>query len=232
MDRGNTMKKKSIVCLVVCLVVVAAVCFGANRIIIGRGLKAAETNIYNNQDYSLVYDYNYYKEKYPEVAQQCNNNKYRMLEYFVKNGMRKGQQASEDFDVYFYMDKYPDLKEAFGTDLASYYAHYINVGHNEKRIGSGVNGKYDINEYKLVFDYDYYKEKYPEIVEEYNDNENLVLEYFVDYGMSMGQQACESFDVEVYRDRYADLKNAFGDNLKEYYMHYITTGYAEGRKAD
>ena len=59
-----------------------------------------EKNIYN--DYKLVYNYNYYATHYPEIAKECNNDKYRMLRYFITNGMKNGQQACDNFDVIAY----------------------------------------------------------------------------------------------------------------------------------
>lgn len=45
-------------------------------------------------------------------------------------------QTSEEFDVYAYASRYPDLQLAFGADLPRYYQHYIMFGKNEGRIAT------------------------------------------------------------------------------------------------
>jgi hypothetical protein len=49
--------------------------------------------------------------------------------------MSEGRQAKADFNVYSYMEKYEDLRNAFGDDLKAYYVHYINYGQAEGREG-------------------------------------------------------------------------------------------------
>ena len=67
-------------------------------------------------------------------------------------------------------------------------------------------------------------ERYPDVILKCKGNRDKILEYFVDYGMSQGQQAIESFDVFAYKERYLDLQKALGDDLAQYYMHYIEYG--------
>lgn len=91
--------------------------------------------VYEGTDYSDIYDYDYYIEKYDEVKTRFANDDIAVLEYFVTEGMSKGHQASEKFDVEYYKNHYPDLRIVYGDDLKQYYIHYINWGKAEGRIG-------------------------------------------------------------------------------------------------
>lgn len=42
--------------------------------------------------------------------------------------MKEGRQASEEFNVQAYKNRYADLQAAFGDDLKAYYLHYISYG--------------------------------------------------------------------------------------------------------
>ena len=50
--------------------------------------------------------------------------------------MEEGRRASSNFDVYFYMNSYSDIRTKFGNDLPLYYQHYVEVGVNENRQGA------------------------------------------------------------------------------------------------
>lgn len=86
-------------------------------------------------------------------------------------------------------------------------------------------------DYDPVYDYIYYTDKYPEVVKKCGADDAAVLAYFVNHGMSEGQQAKASFDVTSYAYQYPDLRRIYGNNLKSYYLHYINYGKKEGRRA-
>lgn len=94
------------------------------------------STIYNGVDYSSVYNFNYYIAHNDEVKSMFENNPADALKYFVEYGMAAGQQASEEFNVYVYMNKYPDLRTEFNEDLKRYYIHYRDYGKAEGRTGT------------------------------------------------------------------------------------------------
>ena len=96
-----------------------------NEIVAGS---AAFQPVYNDVDYSPVFDIEYYKANNPDVAKAFGDDSDAILAHFVNNGMREGRQASANFNVYSYAYKYPDLRIAFGNNLPNYYYHYINKG--------------------------------------------------------------------------------------------------------
>ena len=89
---------------------------------------------YGGVDYSAVYDYNYYINKYPDLKNAFDGDDAGAIRHFVNNGMRESRQAKAEFNVKWYKANYNDLYKAFGDDLPSYYLHYIKNGLREGRV--------------------------------------------------------------------------------------------------
>ena len=202
---------------------------------------------YNGVDYSAVYNYSYYINKYVDLKVAFGSDQTAAIAHFVNNGMDEGRQACEDFNVSIYKDNYTDLQQAFGNNWKSYYLHYINNGKQE-----GRNAKTAINnaaststtttntagitvyngvDYSAVYNYSYYINKYADLKKAYGNNQTEALAHFVNNGMNEGRQASEEFNVSIYKSNYADLQRAFGNNWKSYYLHYMNNGKQEGRNA-
>lgn len=93
---------------------------------------STNTNV-NNNDFSLVYDYNYYMNNYPDIRVLYSNNPDGALQHFINQGMLEGRQASPYFNVTIYMNNYPDLKAVYGNNLPAYYQHFMKQGNAEGR---------------------------------------------------------------------------------------------------
>lgn len=89
----------------------------------------------------------------------------------------------------------------------------------------------NIKDYKLIFDANYYSNKYADLKRAFGNNSQALLDHFKQYGMKEGRQGIATFNVMTYKALYSDLRNAFGDDLPKYYEHYINYGYKEGRRA-
>ena len=193
------------------------------------------TTVYRGVNYGDVYDYNYYLNNYPEIQNSVGDDDVAVLEYFVNTGMSRGHQAKETFDVQSYKNANADLRSAYGSNLKSYYMHYINYGKAEGRVATGcsmVSGAitvYNGIDYSAVYNYQYYVTTYGDVMQAYGNDDVAVLRHFINYGMAEGRQGCEDFNVLVYRNNYGDLQSIYGDSLSEYYMHYLYYGRAEGR---
>ncbi|MCI8380230.1 MAG: hypothetical protein HFI07_00340 [Lachnospiraceae bacterium] len=97
------------------------------------------------------------------------------------------------------------------------------------------NGRWGVTvyggvEYAPVFNFDYYVSRYADIRMAFGNNEQAVLDHFINYGMMEGRSAQADFNVYFYRNSYPDLEDAFGDDLKSYFYHYLNYGIKEGRK--
>lgn len=193
--------------------------------------------IYNGVDYSAVYDYDYYVNKYPDIKAAFGGNKAMALAHFVNNGMSEGRQGKLTFDVWSYRRQYSDLRSAFGNNLKSYYMHYITSGKSEGRAGTGCTTLtnpitvYRGVDYSAVYDFNYYTSRYSDIKKAFGDDDYSALQHFVTCGMNEGRQGKATFDVRSYQLMYSDLRSAFGTNLSAYYMHYISNGKKENRVA-
>lgn len=89
--------------------------------------------IYNNIDYSPVFNPIYYTNKYPDLKKTFGTNSISLWNHFKDYGMKEGRQASEDFDVNVYKNRYMDLQKAFGNNTSKYYEHYCKYGIKEGR---------------------------------------------------------------------------------------------------
>lgn len=133
------------------------------------------------------------------------------------NAVRGGRDYSPIFDVNYYMNRYADLKKAFGTDYNAYLTHFIDYGMKEGRQASDT------------FDINYYKSRYGDLQKAFGNNLKQYYLHFLDYGINEGRVASAKFNVLVYK-KYGDLQKAYGSNLKNYYSHYNKWGAREGRK--
>lgn len=212
--------------------------YAEGRVATGSTELQNPTTVYNGVDYKLVYDYNYYINKYPDIKAAFNGDENATLRHFVESGMNEGRQGKASFNVAAYRANYADLRSAFGRNLKAYYMHYIGSGYREgrKATGNGVLKNpvtvYNGVDYSLVYDYNYYISKYSDLKAAFYGDDTAALRHFVESGMNEGRQAKDSFNVKKYKNRYNDLQNAFGNDLKSYYMHYIGSGYKEGRKGN
>ena len=83
--------------------------------------------------YKLVFDSQYYLNRYSDLQQAFGKNvtERQLFEHFYNYGMKEARQAKNDFDVIKYRKAYPDLDKAFKDEWSAYYVHYITSGYNE-----------------------------------------------------------------------------------------------------
>ena len=186
----------------------------------------AETWYHEGREYSPIFDAEYYLNKYPDLKAAFGDDHEAAFNHFIVHGMKEGRQASPNFDVHFYKDYYDDLQKAFGGDLVSYYIHYLDHGQYENRKtveggeGSepeGPGGEYpddgfDAGRYELVFNANYYLERYPDLRAAFGTDKAKAFQHFLQNGMKEARRASVNFDVVYYRAKYADLEAAFGND--------------------
>ena len=198
------------------------------------------TTVYNGVDYSKVYDFNFYINKYADMKKYFQYDDAGAIKHFVEHGMAEGRQGSSAFDINSYKNAYPDLRKNFLNNNTKYYIHYINHGYKEKRVATGVTSMknpvtvYNGVDYSRVYDFNYYINKYPDMKKYYQYDDAGALKHYVLYGIKEGRQASANFNLQVYRQNSPDLQKYYGfaaqNNIK-YVTHYIYHGYKEGRKA-
>jgi hypothetical protein len=196
---------------------------------VNEGRKATGS-IFENVDYSAVFDFEYYAANNADVVNALGYSESALLKHFAQYGVNEGRRGNALFDVNIYKASNSDVAAAFGNNTREYYIHFINYGINEGRASSETG--YKGVDYSAVYNRIYYLQNNEDVAAAFGDDAGKLIEHFVDYGMSEGRQASADFNVNNYKARYEDLRNAFGDNLAEYYRHYINNGLAEGRNGN
>lgn len=87
--------------------------------------------------YRAIYNYEFYRSKYPDVAAAFGNNRAATLNHFLNTGRRERRQGCAGFDVRSYYNQYEDLRRSYGVNWPSYYEHYRSHGQREGRAGTG-----------------------------------------------------------------------------------------------
>lgn len=189
------------------------------------------------KSYALVYDFDYYVNKYADVKEKYSNNRLGAFNHFLSIGMKEGRQAISTFDVYSYRMQYADLRQKYGNNLKDYYDHYISVGYSQGRQATGTtvlqNPITEINgvDYSSVYDFNYYYNHYDDVKKNYSSQDDLgVLKHFISTGMKEGRQANSSFDVSSFRMQHEELRRLYGDNWPSYYTEYIRYGSMQDKQ--
>lgn len=123
------------------------------------------------------------------------------------------------FDANYYLNKYSDLKAAFGNNKQAALNHFINCGMSEGRQGNDI------------FDVHFYKDNDVDLQKAFGNDWSAYYMHYLECGIGEGRQASAKFDVISYKTRYPDLQKAFGNDYKSYIEHYINNGRAEHRDA-
>ena len=183
---------------------------------LAQGAKVVEESEIDENYY--MFDSELYYSLYPDLQAAFGNNTKALKNHYYTCGIKEGRVASFVFDPVYYLNKFDDLKNAFGANgYEAAYNHFINNGMKEGRTASPY------------FNARYYLSKYKDLDNAYNGEYQKALEHFVEKGMKEGRIASKVFDVKVYRNNYADLNKAFTDKWREYYKHYMICGQREGR---
>ena len=83
---------------------------------------------------SIVFDANYYANKYSDLKAAFGTDKTKLFKHFLDYGIKEGRCASPVFDIKYYVDNNADLKKAFGTDFVAAMKHFVNYGIKEARV--------------------------------------------------------------------------------------------------
>ena len=81
----------------------------------------------------------------------------------------------------------------------------------------------------MVFDAEYYSNKYPDLKSAYGTDETKLFSHFLAYGIKEGRSASPIFDVKYYVNNNSDLKAAFGTDYVAAVKHFVTNGINEAR---
>ena len=159
------------------------------------------STVYKGQDYSRVYDYNYYIKKYPSVTKTVGKSKAKVLKHFVTVGIKKGRRGCKDFQLRSYAYGNPDLRKKYGNNYRKYYLHYQNTGYKSAKrraTATGINKivkpvtKYQGVNYAKVYDYTWYTKTHPSVKKQFGYNDTKVLAWYVTHDFAAGEKGKET----------------------------------------
>lgn len=162
-------------------------------------------------DYSPVYNYSYYRSHNAGISQCFGEDDEAVLRHFVNYGMDAGLAASSDFDVHSYRNLHQDLRVRYGTDLKSYYLHYIYSGKQEGRSTAETQrilepvSSYAGVDLSSIYDFNYYIQYNQEAAALYSNDDIGAIKHFVEKSMPLGLPGTAQYDP----DEYAELFNKF-----------------------
>lgn len=192
------------------------------RLFVGRGVTI-------EQGFFDGFDVNSYRKRYPTLEKAYGNDIDAYYEHYYLTGKKAGWDGtkgnfSEDnddsdktstiykgvdyapvFDVKYYLNRYSDLKSAFGNDYAAALKHFVEYGISEGRRASES------------FDVTLYKANYPDLQELFGDDNTKYVDHYLDYGINEGRCA---------NRRILNGISAASDGKKYYYKNdQVDTSY-------
>lgn len=76
-------------------------------------------------------------------------------------------------------------------------------------------------DYGAVFDYEYYVDSYPELIDQYGEDREAILRHFRDVGMEEGESAIEHFDPIVIFDSISEAAELYETDWDDYYKAFM-----------
>lgn len=153
----------------------------------------------------------------------------------------KGVDYSSVFNAIYYLNKYADLKKAFGTNYTAALEHFV------------VNGIAEGRQACEDFNVEIYKSNYSDLRTAFGSANSKYVEHYINYGKKEGRNGksaikggntnttyktvyngtdyAKVYNAVYYLDKYSDLKKAFGTNYDAALAHFVTNGIREGRQA-
>lgn len=153
------------------------------------------------------------------------------------NTTQELNKYSPVFNAVYYLNKYPDLKAAFGEDETAALNHFLNYGMKEGRQGSA---DFNVNSYRL---------EYADLRAAFGNDLKSYYLHYINYGKNEGRHGtgCTTlqgavtsyngvdyskvYDYNYYVSANPDIKNAFGTDDVAVLRHFVNNGMNEGRRA-
>ena len=232
---------------------VAAACGGSSDSLLSHflnyGMKEGRQGI-------VYFDVNSYKRRYKDLRMAFGNDLKLYYLHYVYSGQNEHRIASgavnnfdaitvyngvdyaSVYDYNYYVNKYPDIRAAFGDDDMAVLAHFVNYGMSEGRRG---NEAFDINSYRNAYSdlraafgtdlrqyylhYIYAGQAEKRVASGVTELQNPLTVYNgVDYS--------SVYDYNYYINLYPDIRAAFGNDDRAVLAHFVNCGMAEGRRGN
>jgi len=194
------------------------------------GIKATRPSLHETE--VKIFNYTEYLAFNPDLSAVELSTEEKAIQHWITWGITDGRQASMTFDPPYYAQIYPDVPNVYGSGNGRAISHYTTYGAQEKRIGSPFMFEWAFRLFlPYIFDFKYYLNHYPELVQNNVVNELTAKKHWIKYGIYEGRRASATFDPVYYIENNADIEAIFG---KRGYLggliHYVDHGRLENRK--
>ena len=202
------------------------------------------------------FDCRCYLNRYADLRRAFGNNCAKAKDHYIKHGRKEKRnykcskprprprpKLPGGFDCRCYLNRYADLRRAFGNNCAKAKDHYIKHGRKEKR-NYKCSKPRPRPRPKLPggFDCRCYLNRYADLRRAFGNNCAKAKDHYIKHGRKEKRNyKCSKprprsrpklpggFDCRCYLNRYADLRRAFGNNCAKAKDHYIKHGRKEKR---
>lgn len=151
-----------------------------NRLCLDWFCLLSSTRVQETWIEKAAFDVMVYRDRNPDLADMTDS---ELKTHWKNHGIKEGRASSTILDLGFYLRNNKDLQEAFGTDYAKVYNHFITSGYKEYRKSS------------MLFDGEYYVENYPDVGTTFKEE---YLRHYVNHGMAEGRRASQPYDPDYY----------------------------------
>ena len=166
-------------------------------IIIGCSNFKAQSQYFDLEDeFSLIYDDDYYKSTYSDIAKAYGSN--NAFEHFIIHGMNEWRKPSAIFDPIYYKNKYSDLQDAFGDDAYEYYKHFM------------IFGMYEMRQASETFDPVFYKSFYKDLRDAFGSDNKQYYFHYLDHGKNENRLTLETPETASQRANVCKKCNGTG----------------------
>ncbi len=87
--------------------------------------------VFEDTDYGLVFDADYYRAHYPEVVAQAGEDAQALLSWYVENGIGQGQQANAFFNPAEALAGVPDIGALYGDNAEGMIWYFLESGYED-----------------------------------------------------------------------------------------------------
>jgi len=191
-----------------------------------------------------------YKFNYPELQKSFGEDMVLYYHHYMDYGKTEGRNgATRDFSAYCeyegvnytpvynyedYIERNPDVFDAYGLDANAVLKHFVTVGMAEGRQGSDD------------FNYNIYRSNYPDLEVAFGEDRAQYYLHYINSGYNEGRNAATSdytsdtvyagvdyadvYSYDYYVTANPDVAAAIGDNKIAILAHFVRNGMAEGRQ--
>lgn len=165
---------------------------------------------------SPTFDAKYYLQNNADLKAAFGNDYQAAAKHFEQCGHKELRKSSEQYDGRFYKYYYADLTNLSSEALVN---HYIKDGIKEGRI-AGLDAATE----SVVFDLNVYLERNPDIKAAFGNNQLLIKEHWIKYGIKEGRTSSVVFDLHLYGVLNTSVCDSFGQNYRAWFEYFIKEG--------